>query len=560
VGAVLVVGAAPFVGGSTTAFADPGASLVSPVTLPSNGVWLESTDGGHYWDASGSGLCRIDATPAVPGGFAQNAGTCDVQAKKLTQAVVGPRNADGSYFVYTSDMSSKSGGPVRLTYDPTADSGKGRVIANSGAPLGGLNTVGFFADQAGSFKNSSVALGPCDQTPGAKTAGTKCLALYLGFARSSKIERINNVDQPLAAQSIETISKANDPRKGVRFGMGIFHNPAGTDDLYIDELGGTGVSLIPNVAQCTPSQGSADPAIAPPVNPNGGCAATTVAGITTTVPQGMAVKTDPVTGNSQFLYVADSPGATGAAVLRYHPGTGLQDIVSTSVNPYDSLLNPGQTVSTYTSVVGLAVNPHNGDLFIGDDPTATLANPPTNKGHLFTIKGVNGVAPANCVGTATARCVLPGAVAVPPVPAPVPLPPPPAAAQTCTLTVNVPSLAAGQTYWLQFTAHANAPISASWKIVVPQSAKLLLYPGNPFSGLADPVSTGSKGGSVASQNTSNTTSFAVSTAPTTAAPGTYTVQFFNASNTFGATTGTLAYGNDAGTPCPASPTSLHVLP
>src|SRR6478609_5126865 len=165
-GTVLVVGAAPFVGGPITALADPGASFVSPVTLPSNGVWLESTDGGHYWDASGSGLCRIDPTPAVPGGFTQNAGTCDVQAKKLTQAVVGPKNADGSYFVYTSDMSSKSGGPVRLTYDPTADSGKGRVVAGSGTPLGGLNTVGFFADQAGNFKNSSVALGPCDQTPG----------------------------------------------------------------------------------------------------------------------------------------------------------------------------------------------------------------------------------------------------------------------------------------------------------------------------------------------------------------------------------------------------------
>jgi len=126
--------------------------------------------------------------------------------------------------------------------------------------------------------------------------------------------------------------------------------------------------------------------------------------------------------------------------------------------------------------------------------------------------------------------------------------------------MNVPSLAAGQTYWLQFTAHANAPISASWKIAVPQSAKLVLYPGNPFGGLANPVSTGSKGGSVAIQNTSNTTSFAVSTAPTTAAPGTYTVQFFSASNTFVATIGTLAYGNEAGTPCPASPTSLHVLP
>ena len=109
----------------------------------------------------------------------------------------------------------------------------------------------------------------------------------------------------------------------------------------------------------------------------------------------------------------------------------------------------------------------------------------------------------------------------------------------CALTVTVPSLASGQTYWLQFTAHAAEPISATWKIPVAQSAKLMLYPGNPFAGLTDPVSTGSKGGSIAGQNTSNTISFSLTTAPTTEAAGTYTLQFFNASNSFAASTGTL---------------------
>src|SRR4029077_4734082 len=173
--------------------------------------------------------------------------------------------------------------------------------------LGGLNTVGFFADAGGNFKNSSVSLGPCDQTVGAKTAGTTCTALYVGFERSQKIERINNVDQPLAAQSIETISKVTDKRKGVRFGMGIFHNGNGKDDLYIDELGGNGVSLLTDVAQCAPSEGSADPSVVnPPVTTAGGCPATIVGAITTNFPQGMAVQTDPA-GNGQFIYVADSP-------------------------------------------------------------------------------------------------------------------------------------------------------------------------------------------------------------------------------------------------------------
>ena len=112
----------------STAQAAPGAPFVQGVTFPFNGVWLESTDGGHYWDASGNGLCRIDADAAAPGGFSENAGTCDVQAKKPTQAVVGPINADGTYFVYSADMSSQSGGPVRLTYDPTADGGKGLIV------------------------------------------------------------------------------------------------------------------------------------------------------------------------------------------------------------------------------------------------------------------------------------------------------------------------------------------------------------------------------------------------------------------------------------------------
>ena len=399
----------PVVGAAVMASADPGGPFVSGVTFPFNGVWLDSADGGHYWDASGNGLCRIDSDGA--GGFTENLGTCDVQAKKPTQAVVGKVNADGTSFVYAADMSSKSGGPVRLTFDPAANTGAGGIVAGSGTTLGGLNTVGFFADAGGNFKNSSVSLGPCDQTVGAKTAGTACTALYVGFERSQKIERINNVDKAVAAQSIETISKVTDKRKGVRFGMGIFHNSNGKDDLYIDELGGNGVSLLTDVAQCAPSEGTADPAVInPPVNTAGGCAATIVGGITTNFPQGMAVQSDPTTGNGQFIYVADSPRNGAATVLRYHPDTGLQDVVSKSVNPaYDSLLNPGQSVSTYTFVMGLAVNPHNGDLFIGDDPTfAVLVNPPLNKGHIFTIKGdANHVAPADCVGTAGASCALP---------------------------------------------------------------------------------------------------------------------------------------------------------
>src|SRR3954454_22303536 len=122
----VVLGALALVAPAANA-AVPAQPFVSGATFPFNGVWLESQDGGHYWDASGDGLCRVDADATSPSGFTQNAATCDVQAKKPTQAVVGPKNADGTYFVYAADMSSKSGGPLRLTYEPTAGGGAGAV-------------------------------------------------------------------------------------------------------------------------------------------------------------------------------------------------------------------------------------------------------------------------------------------------------------------------------------------------------------------------------------------------------------------------------------------------
>jgi hypothetical protein len=925
----LVAGTAVAITTTMAAHAAPSNQYVSGVTTPFNGVWLASGDGGHYWDASGDGLCRIDADATAPSGFTQNTATCDVQAKKPTQAVVGAKNADGTYYVYSADMSSKSGGPVRLTYDPSADSGKGLIVANSAQLLGGLNTVGFFADAGGNFKVSSVALGPCDHSPKSVIpANQSCLALYMAFERSKFIERINNVDQAPAQQSIEVISKTTDPRKGVRYGIATLHNADGTDDLYIDELGGNGVTEYTDIASCPPSQGSSDPSIInPPVDQTGGCAGQIIGAIATSVPQGIVVQNDAA-GNGKYVYVADTPTTGGSTVLRYSPKTGLMDVVSSTVSPaYDSLLNPGQSVSTYSFILGLGMNPNTGDLFIGEDPTfAILANPPLNKGHLFIIPGGADKTPAvDCTATATTPCTIPpppsvatpslyaygmtapkgGAVIVPddndPAPGghlwaadhsqglcrfdvvkqapalhaynldscddgsvlgsggqtvyddslvpgsttlhylyvaqndhlspgvirftfdpsgdngngalvpgsavimapnaglngdkanglalgpckpgapasckhslymgglvdgfirrinnpeddprlqtvdvvamtteqragtpgkgingsmgmlgddlylpenqgftviknvsqcpkagqvcgtvpinvgqfgvifgsavgtdplrnlvyaaispgaanatvyqydpttntsrifatqgqmpaagtaeatpycaltctrpvdpnnppggkaafrfaqglltdangnvyitedalagarggrghawvanfipyppgatPVPLPvnDPVPTNHTCTVTLNVPSLASGQTWWVQFTSHGQAQINATWTIPVSQSAQLLLYPGNPFTGLADPVSTGSKGGSIASKN-ATASSFSISTAPTAEAAGTYTLQMFNASKSFGATTATVTFDNDANTACPTTPTAAHLIP
>jgi hypothetical protein len=385
---------------AVVASAAPGTPAVSGVTTPFNGVWLNSVDGGHYWDASANGICRVDA--ASGGTFVENLGTCDVQAKTPTQVVVGPEQGNGTYFVYVADMSTASLGPLRLTYDPNADSGKGRIVAGSGGVVGGLNTTGFFSDTTGSFRASSVALGPCDAT-----ITTACTALYVGFERSKKIERINFVDQPLANQSIETISLTNDIRKGVRYGIATFLDASGTTDLYIAELGGEGVSVIKDVATCTPSEGGTVPGTIPPPNQTGGCAATVVPGISTNAAQGIAVQTNP-DGTGRYLYVGDSPENAAPSILRYRPATGFQDLVSSTVAPYDSLLNPGETVSTYTGIGGLAVNSNTGDLYIGDDPTLAVEGTAIRVGHIFTILGDSTqTAPADCTGTASNHCAPP---------------------------------------------------------------------------------------------------------------------------------------------------------
>src|SRR6202012_2465745 len=67
------------------ASAAPGVTTVSAVTTPVNGAWLESADGGHYWDAGGNGLCRIDVSA---GGATENLPPRDGQGK-------GPNQGEG---------------------------------------------------------------------------------------------------------------------------------------------------------------------------------------------------------------------------------------------------------------------------------------------------------------------------------------------------------------------------------------------------------------------------------------------------------------------------------
>jgi hypothetical protein len=379
---------------STTTTADAGTAYVSAVTFPFNGTWLDGTSGGHYWDEMGGGFCRIDADPASATAFSVNAATCDIQSKAATQSVVGPQQGPldpdaGMYYVYQADMGAGApagvrspGAPLRVTFDPAADGGQGLIVPGSEVALGGLNTVGYFGDATKSFLSAGIALGPCRADIPAP-----CLAAYVAFRRSVTVVRINNVDKDSASQSIERVSETIDP-PGVRFGIAMFKNLGGTSDLYLGELGGIGVSMVANIAGCHES----------PANV-GTCLATPVGGIATNAPQGMVVQKDSL-GNDKYIYVGDAPDTSTATILRYNPATGVEDVVSSAVTPYDSLLNPGQLISTYTFTMGLGINPHNGDLFVGDDPSFAFLNPPLNKGHIFRIAGVGGFVAVDCAGCA----------------------------------------------------------------------------------------------------------------------------------------------------------------
>jgi hypothetical protein len=357
------------------------------------------------------------------------------------------------------------------------------------------------------------------------------------------IRRINNPEDDPRVQTVDTVAmtteqKAGTAGKGINGSMGMIG-----DNLYLPE--NQGFTVVRGISGC-------------PAN-NQVCGTTPL-----NIGQfgfifGSAIGVDPNHGAAGTVYAAISPGAANGTLYQYDVATNTSRIYATQgvmppvgsaaatvwctttcTRPVDPA-NPPGGFGNFRFAQGIMVDTRTDDLgggnvYLTEDAFAGARG---GRGHAW----VAPYAPYPSGVTA---------VPLPPVAGPAP--------QTCSVTVNIPSLASGQTYWVQFTAHADSQLSATWTTPVAQSAQLLLYPGNPFAGLADPVGTGAKGGSIASQNSSTTTSFSITTAPTVKTAGTYTVQFFNGSKTFAATTGTVTYGNDAATACPASPTSLHVLP
>jgi hypothetical protein len=193
-----------------------------------------------------------------------------------------------------------------------------------------------------------VAVGPVDGK------------LYVGFISSGEIMRITNPNADLAQQVTELVAVTTDGR-GVKGGLAFVGK-----DLYISEIGGSGVTTIPDPSTCNP------------FGVFGGCQATLTA-ITSSFPG--AIVSDGV----DVLYIGDAPTTNTSSVLRYTISTDTQDVFSTSVPAYVSGFDH-VTRTQYASITGLALGP-NGDVYVGDDPTAplTLATPPIGQGHVWRV-------------------------------------------------------------------------------------------------------------------------------------------------------------------------------
>jgi hypothetical protein len=502
----------------------PCAPLAAPATIsadiyaygmqsPIGGAVLPNANGDrHLWMAGeGAGFCRLDIVPQAPALHATNFDSCDdATIGALAQIVADPTpNADGTTFIYVADPGRFSLGVWRVTYDPAGDGGNG-AISNPTllAPTSNL----------GAIRPASVAVGPDG-------------ALYMAFPKADAggtIKKITNPRDDPRTQTVVGVANSSDGG-GVAGDMAFLGS-----DLYLGE--GAGFSVVRNITACTST--ALCTASILPIGTVGGTPAAGVAA-------------DPV---RNLIYGLASPGAGPATVFQFDPVSQTSRVYVTqgrvpaagspeatsycalTCTRNDPTLIPGGT-STFPNACGIAVDPETGTVFIMDDPTGGGR---FGLGHIWSAP-FQPMPPAPPAPTPTATPTTP--------PAPAP--------HTCSVTINVPSLASGNSYWVQFTAHSAGPISATWTIPIAQSAQLLLYTGNPFAGLADPIKKGPTGKPIAVQNTSNTQSFAISVSSQPA--GTYTVQFFNGSNSFVATTGTISYVNDGNTACPVSPTSQNIL-
>jgi hypothetical protein len=331
-----------------------GIMMVQNVTAPRGGVWLNNTTpatppGGHFWQPDGVlGICRVDP---LPGGTPPWQMTnCQGAAKSGGQAVVAAPAAAlvkslpaGATFVFVADSSSKSISVVRYVFDPVKEQLGGALPIQ----VQNLTSVG---GGSGGGRPVAIALGP---------NGTD---LYVGYLKSGDIMKIPNATG--ITTSTPPVVKVGNTSDGKGVNTLLFLN----NDLYLAEIGGFGISGIPDPQGVTRAACNAtSPCKASSLNPQ-----------LSFFPGGLAT-------DGTNIFIGDSPLTTPGSILKWNPATGAVSTYSVHVPAYTSSFD-NQTRTQYVNPYGLALLP-NGDLIVGDDPAAALVVPtvPTIQGHIWRV-------------------------------------------------------------------------------------------------------------------------------------------------------------------------------
>lgn len=371
-----------------------GQAVASGLTVPYGGVWIPgnapgNTAGGHWWQPDGVlGVCRIDPAGAganPPFRTSTVANACSTVAKGGGQALVATPAPGfqglpaGAKFLFVADASSKSNQVVRFVINPATE-----TIVSS-LPM---NVVPPSAVGGGSNGARAVAL----------ALAPNGVDLYVGYIKSGDIMKITNATGTTSGSpTVAKVGTTSDGKGVNSMVMFTSTNPNATPDLYLAELGGFGLSVIPDPSG---TRRAACASTAP-------CTAKTPSGL----PNGVPANPAGLAADSTSLYIGDSPlnGTPGMGIVKWTVGTSTTSIYTNNINPSYSG-SDGIRVNSYSQLanpVGLAFDP-NGNLLVSDDPSFRCAAPacpapPTSQGHLWTVSAtaaaptVTGLSPSSGV-------------------------------------------------------------------------------------------------------------------------------------------------------------------
>ena len=202
--------------------------------------------------------------------------------------------------------------------------------------------------------------------------------VYVGYLKSGDIMKVPNATS--ITSGTPPVSKIGTTSDGRGVNSILFLN----NNLYLAEIGGAGLSVIPD------PQGISRPAC----NSTSPCRASTV---TPTFSSPRRVRPRDVP-NCLCAIAADD---AGSIIFRWNPMSGALSTYSVNVPAYTSNYD-NQTRNQYVNPFSLGFLP-NGDLMVGDDFSASLvvATPPTQQGHVWRVAAaptpptITSIAPNN---------------------------------------------------------------------------------------------------------------------------------------------------------------------